>query len=383
MFLLVATTCPIFSAHALTVTSTPISAEDLISRYEKVGNEGKPIRILVVPGHEPSSGGAEFLGLKERNMTVYTAEALVSYLKMDKKIEPILARDYTSWNETLSVYFANNWEAIKTFRREHLASMKTAIATGAVVKNQGVYHNLAPEETSVHLFGINKWANENNIDLVIHIHFNDDPDHKAKIEGDNQGIVVYIPDGQYGNATTSRAVALPVFAILNKYHATSTLKKEDLGITPDQDLIALGSQNTLLAPSILIEYGYIYEPQFWYAPIRRVANTDSAYETYLGIENFFNSTNLSSKTKASLQFPKKWLSIPASGKHDVSVYLLQKALAFLGYYPPKNKDLYECPMTGKVGNCTKQAIVEFQKVYGIKEIGFGVKTRAELAKILK
>jgi N-acetylmuramoyl-L-alanine amidase len=360
-----------------------ITPESLVAKYNQADRGGKPVRILIVPGHEPSSGGAEFIGLAERDMTVYTAEKLAAYLKEDKHLEPILARDYYSWNTTLSDYFMNNWEAVRSFRDEHIASMKKSVSTGVVAVASGAKHNVSSEETSVHLFGINKWVGENGIDLVIHVHFNDFPDHGPREEGKYSGVVVYIPEKQYTNATASRAIAEKVFAQMNRFHSTSTLPHERAGVSEDQTLTAIGAYNTLRAPSLLIEYGYIYEPQFWYGPIRRTVMTDSAYETYLGLIDFFNATNTISSNKTSTLFPKKWTAIPGVGKHDMSVYLLQKALTSVGVYPPKGETLYTCPLTGKVGGCTKRAIVEFQKSQGIKEAGFGVKTRAALEKVLK
>ena len=56
-----------------------------------------------------------------------------------------------------------------------------------------VRHNSASKEASVRLYGITKWANENKIDLMMHIHFNDDANHSKNIAGKYSGFALYIP----------------------------------------------------------------------------------------------------------------------------------------------------------------------------------------------
>ena len=50
--------------------------------------------------------------------------------------------------------------------------------------------NIAPDEMGVRLYGINKWANENDIDIVIHVHFNDYPGRPRTGSGKYSGFSI-------------------------------------------------------------------------------------------------------------------------------------------------------------------------------------------------
>src|SRR6185436_8364106 len=134
------------------------------------------------------------------------------------------------------------------------------LGNGTVSKvKDGVIHNSAPPNVALRLFGINKWVNENKVDLAIHVHFNDYPRRNRSIAGEYSGFSIYVPEKQYVNSTTTLAIADSVFNRLDKYNPVSDFPKEDDGIVEEQELIAIGANDTLSAPSMLIEYGYIYE----------------------------------------------------------------------------------------------------------------------------
>src|SRR3954465_1943136 len=52
-----------------------VTVSDLQTRY----HNGQKIRILIVPGHEPNFGGAEYRDLKERDMTLALADNVKTY----------------------------------------------------------------------------------------------------------------------------------------------------------------------------------------------------------------------------------------------------------------------------------------------------------------
>ncbi len=172
--------------------------------------------------------------------------------------------------------------------------MKSQYAQMRVYKTQGavtsldtqVYHNTAPSDVATRLYGVNKWASENGVGLTIHLHINDYAGHGGRA-GRYTGYVVYVPDPQYSNATSSAAVARAIAKRLDTTHATSTMPSEAAGVVPDQDLIAVGSNNSADSAAVLIEYGYMYEPQFITPALRAKAVSDYAEETYQGIEDFF------------------------------------------------------------------------------------------------
>jgi hypothetical protein len=136
---------------------------------------------------------------------------------------------------------------------------------------------------------------------------------------------------------------------------------------------------------MLIEYGYIYEPQFTNSNIHDTAIKDLAFQTYLGLQDFLdnNSALSSSGYFDTLVMPYTWNKPIADNKDNANdVYALQTALVFDGVYPPQGKTFSDCPRTGSVGACTVSAIEDFQNRRGIRgEKGVaGRKTLEELNK---
>jgi N-acetylmuramoyl-L-alanine amidase len=248
------------------------------------------VKILLVPGHEPGFGGTEFGNIKERLMNTELASDLQDLLQNDPHFEVIKTRNNETWDPIFSKYFKDQWSAIVKWQKESHTEMKHLIAIGSTTKAEPkVYHNSAPTNVALRLYGITKWANENGIDVVIHIHFNDFPDHRDGVAGEYTGFSIYVPVGQFANSTTTKAVASAVFKRLATYNSVSTLPGESSGIVDEPELIAIGANNTADAASMLIEYGYIYEPQFRDAATRSLTLKNLAQETYLGLKDFFES----------------------------------------------------------------------------------------------
>ena len=97
-----------------------------------------------------------------------------------------------------------------------------------------------PQDMSVKLYGMNKWANENNVDLAINLHFNDEERPNINTPGDLAGFNIFIPDSQMKNYTASRLAAQDVYNELK-----SVEPPESGGLLENQDLIALGASGTL------------------------------------------------------------------------------------------------------------------------------------------
>ncbi len=345
-----------------------ISIAQLKEKYNSAPLNQIKVKVLIVPGHEPDYGGAEYGNLKEREMTVELSKYLSEFFYNNPHYEVIVARDGDNWNKDLKTYFENNWESIRTFVRESKNEMLTLVNNGKVAKNpEGVLHNNAPTNVALRLYGINKWANDNKIDMVIHVHFNDYPRKNHSVSGEYSGLSIYVPERQYSNSTTTRVIAKSVFNRLSKYNAVSNLPIEDSGIVEEQELIAIGSHNTLDAPSMLVEYGYIYESQFADKEIRSSTLKDLAFQTYLGVQDFFGAGNDVSLAYDTLMLPYKWDGDITKDTNDKNAVLaLQTALVLEDVYPPKNKSKNDCPRSGKFGPCTANALSEFQRVNGIK-----------------
>ncbi len=365
----------------------PVTVDKLKNNYNSATDSAeKNIRILIVPGHEPDFGGTEYGSLKERDMNVELAEYLKNFISQNSRFEVFVTRDRKNWSPEFAYYFKSNWSEIVEWTKAHRDEFNKLLKIGAKTKVEpAVYHVNARPDVGLRLHGINKWSNENNIDIVIHIHFNDYPRYNQNSPGEYSGFSIYVPERQYENSTTTKALAQTIFRTLDKYNAVSDLPGEDKGVVEERDLIAVGSFNSVNAASMLIEYGYIYEPQFG-DKIRSVTLKELAYETYIGLLGFFEdySGSSMSKTYDTSFLPYTW-SQNIDGKDDSvhDVFALQTALILDGVYPPENYYENECPRTGKFGPCTKKSLEVFQNKYQIRgEDGFvGPKTRAILNKI--
>lgn len=349
-----------------------ITVSGLRKKYDDISNRriiSKPkIRIMIVPGHEPDFGGTEFRDLKERDMAVDLANDLAFFLRNNTHYEVVVARDKNKWNPDLEKYFNDHWSEIKDFVEKSKGDMVQQINSGSVKrKSDGVIHNKAPKDVALRLFGINKWNNENKIDIAIHVHFNDYPRSNTNSPGEYSGFAIYVPEKQYSNSTTTIAIANNLFKRLAKYNAVSDLPKEEDGVIEEQELIAIGSNNTLDAPSMLIEYGYIYEPQYSDSIVRETTIRDLAFQTYLGIQDFFGSGNDVTSAYDTLMLPFSWkkdLDKNSDSKKDILA--LQTALLLEGVYPPADRTKNDCPRSGRLGPCTLNSLNKFQNKYGIK-----------------
>ena len=239
-------------------------------------------------------------------------------------------------------------------------------------------------DVALRLYGITKWANENSIGLMIHLHLNDYPGHGDTVPGKYSGLVIYTPALQYANSAATKAIADAMFKRLSLYNPISDFPSESNGLVDDPELIAVGSNNTSDAASMLIEYDYLYEPQFVNPKVRSLALKDLAYQTYLGLQDFFTGNKPTAAT--SLYDPSSlytW-NTPVAGKNanPEDIYALQTALLMDGDFPPVGKTKNDCPHSGVFGSCTKAALQAFQKKNGIVgESAGGLNTFALLNKI--
>lgn len=377
---------------AVILTHSPKTVVEIKSRYSEKkslfgGETDKKVRILLVPGHEPDFGGAEYSTLLERNMNVELADNLQQFLGTNNKYQVFVTRNTSVWMQTFSEYFKNNWDDIIAWKNGHKDQMTRLSRISELHPFvPEVIHNTAPANVALRLFGIGKWSNENDIDIVIHIHFNDSRGHSRNSPGDYSGFAIYVPQNQFFNSSTTQTVANTIFNRLHRFNAVSDLPGESGGIVQDQDLIAIGAYNSLDAASMLIEYGYIYESQFTNPDLYDTAIKDLAFQTYLGLQDFFddhNPINIAENFD-TLVMPYTWNSSIVGKDFNIKdVYSLQTALVLDGVYPPSDKTLNDCPRTGIFGNCTKAAVDTFQRKRGIRtEKGIvGPRTVEELNKL--
>jgi len=267
--------------------SIGIEVKDLVNRYAN-GKETEKIKILIVAGHEPYFGGAEYGNLKERDLNLQLAEILSKKLALNKKFEVILARDSAGWNSNIEKYIRSNTIEILSWSDKMKAEMRSLVRDGKITMiNPQVGHNTAPTSSRIFLYGINKWASVNKMDIAIHIHFNDNPKYKGK--PNYEGFSIYVPEKQYSNSTSSKILAQDMKNEISKIQQISNLPGESTGVIEDQELIALGSFNTSDSLSILIEYAYIYENFMQNSITRDIFIEKGASSTAKALEYFFES----------------------------------------------------------------------------------------------
>lgn len=328
------------------------------------------VRILLVPGHEPNYGGAEYSDYKERELDMKLALDLKQLLQNNPNYEIFITRDEKNWTPEFENYFKTKANDIIDWKKASHEETASLIASGTLVKTKPkVFHKNAPADVANRLWGINKWANEHDIDIALHLHFNDYPRSRANNPGEYSGFSIYVPANHYGNSTTTKAIADNIFKRLVKYNPSSDLTGESEGIIDEQDLIAIGVDNSSNAASLLIEYGYIYEPQLSKPNLRDMAIKDLAYQTYLGLQDFFEPADQQLvKARDTMLLPYDWKPLASKEKgREGDIFALQTALIFDGSYPPANKSKNDCPRTGVFGPCTQSALDAFKNKHGIKE----------------
>lgn len=382
--LLFFTKSPNVNQFASVFFSESVNPDGLKSVFSNGSINGRKLRILLVPGHDNEYWGTQFKDVKESDMTLLLGKELFDFLSLDNKFDVRITRDDRGYLPLFEKYFLDNKEDINNFSASKKQIMSELVSSGDVIKYEdGVFHNDAPSIMATRLYGINKWANENSIDLVIHIHFNDYPRRKKTSPGDYSGFSIYVPEKQYSNARTSKTVADSVAKQLITYYPKSNLPKEDSVVVEDQDLIAIGAFNTLDPASILIEYGYIYEPQFLDNIIREKVIKELAFQTFLGIKNFFGDDGPIVYRYGTTFLPYRWNFLVNPGtKNDLSILSLQAALTLDGVYPPKEFERRDCPVSGTYGRCTRASVVAFQRKYDISGTE-GVLNTATLEKLNK
>lgn len=273
--------------------STGIEVKDLVKRYASRSRNEK-IKILIVAGHEPNYGGAEFGTLKERDLNFQLAKSLKQDLEKNPKFEVVMARDDLGWDQELRHYVLNNTLDIISWSNSMKAEMANLVKQGRItVVNPKMGHMNAPVSSVVFLYGINRWSSLNKIDIAIHIHFNDNPKYNG--QPNYEGFSIYVPEKQYSNSTSSKVLANDLMKQISKVQNVSTLPTESIGVIEDQELIALGSYNTADSLSVLIEYGYIYESALQNKMTRDIFIEKTAKATSEAILHFFESGLLAYK----------------------------------------------------------------------------------------
>lgn len=341
-----------------------ISEEDLINIGDKYGK----VRILLVPGHDDEFSGAIYDDITEAEVNLQLANELKTFLEEENAIEVHITRDEDGYTKEFAKYFEENVDSINRFRSVYATIAQEKIWNGEVEEIQSVDHNTAPGEVVYRLYGINKWANDNEMDIVIHIHFNDYPG-RWDVGGEYGGFSIYIPQRSYRNHDSSLFIADRVRDSLNDFVRESNFPAEKDIVIEDTSLIAVGASNTLEGASILIEYSYIYESQITNKDTREKVLREMAYKTYLGLRDVLTGIPSSSHGISTI-IPKNFSgSLERGTTKREKVLDVQNMLSILGYYPGEGKTLSDCPIAGYFGICTENAVMSFQEDNKISKTG--------------
>jgi len=260
-----------------------VTSGELLQKYKN-----GEIKILIVPGHDKENYGTQYRGVTEASLNAELGGYLFEFLRNEPKFTVFITNKSTGeTNGWFSDYLKSQKSSIAFFKESVKNTFKEAVRSGNFVKQNKVRHNPAADNASQALYGVNKWANDNNIDIVLHLHLNDYPQRKYDMPGKYKGFSIYVPDRQFPNGEASIEIAKSIKEELAKIAPASNFPKEKEIIIEDQQLIAVGSNASREGVSILLEYGYIYEPQFYDKEIRSFALEELAEATSRGLRDFF------------------------------------------------------------------------------------------------
>ncbi len=245
----------------------------------------KKIKIVVVAGHDNSTWGAKFMGVKEVELNRILADYLYDFLKNDPLFEPTKNQENGDYIPELAQYFKDNEAKIVAYRKERRETFDKK-EIGLDINEDEMIHNEVTEDVANNLYGTSMWAEEKYFDVMIHIHFNDYPGRPKDKAGKYRGFVVYSPSKYLKNGEKSIPLARAIYDELAKFQPKSNLPVEKDGLIESNELIALGARNSLSVPSVLIEYAYIAEPRLQGVG-REAVIKDMAYQTYVGIKGFY------------------------------------------------------------------------------------------------
>lgn len=301
------------------------------------------VSILIVPGHDDEYWGAQYGNLKEVELNRALAQNLYDYLIEEEGINVVLASDKSGYNELFEEYFQRERAEIRDFMERTRDQFEQKKAQENIAVEEENFHNPAPGDMALRLYGINRWVNDADFDLVIHVHFNDHANRGKNKVGTYTGFSIYTPGNKFENYALSRRLADSIYEEMKKIRPVSDLPAEESGVIETHDLIALGSNESLDAGSVLVEYGYIYESIFTDPSMRKVSLDYMAYATYAGIKNLLGETPVRKESKVVRTTRNKTTAANLEWQFRNAIY---------GAYPPAGSTLRDCPLNGFFGECS-------------------------------
>src|SRR3989344_5718188 len=128
-----------YVGSALHYVAGPFFAERITPEQILASYKTDKIKILIVPGHDNYSIGAQFKGIKEAQMNAELGQELFDFFQKDDKFEVYATRvkngDYSQW---FSDYFESNKEEIRNFRENWKGKWRQAVEQGMPANNDQV-----------------------------------------------------------------------------------------------------------------------------------------------------------------------------------------------------------------------------------------------------
>jgi|GEM_PF-3450684 len=258
-------------------------ASSSTSTEEAVEVVEAPKRVLLVAGHTAQTKGAVFQDTTEYELNYNLLKKLEREMK-ERGYETIVSHQGGDYTPQFLDFFAKNEERILEFRENKKNAYDRQYPQGVVTNDTD--HNHASPLGVVQLYGVNLWANENNIDAVIHLHFNDYPGRVAGKPGVHTGISVFTPLKTNNHFVESFKLGKLIEENMLKYTERSTVRNESAGVL-ESELIAVGQANSVNMPAVLIENGFVYENKFTNESQREIVFTRQANSIANGIERYF------------------------------------------------------------------------------------------------
>src|SRR3989344_2475822 len=203
----------LFFANDLTVA-------DISAKYQR-----KQLTVLIVPGHDAIDGGASYKGVYEAEYTAKIGQYLYEYLENDPNIDAILVRNKNGYTKEFADYFSREEGEIRAFTSRAVGYFNSLKETNQVEKPAAPFtHVRANTRVTKILYGLNRWANDHDVDIVLHIHLNDYPRKSGEVR--YEGYSLYIPDASLPNHTPSKAIAEALSGTFSRFWTKSNLRLE-------------------------------------------------------------------------------------------------------------------------------------------------------------
>ena len=242
-------------------------------------------RILLVMGHTQDQKGAVYGELTEYELNY----DLITQLEQDlvtRGCEVIVLHEDGHYSQSFQDYFETHEDKILNFRAQQKEEYAREYPMSVVTNDTD--HNYASKEATIQLYGINMWTTENEVDVVIHVHFNDYPGRVWNQVGTHTGFSLFTSLKTNDNFIESFRLAKLIEQEMLQYANRSTVEKESAGVL-ESELIAVGQANSVIVPAVLFEGGFIYEDKFTNPVQRKKEFTDYTQAIGQAIDRYFNN----------------------------------------------------------------------------------------------